>query len=318
MFAWESWVLGRYPYRFESLRRTVATYLSLEATIVNPKSTLKCVAMNRDPAVCGTFYQKNTDVLRRDVKRFIADAAVGSEVSNALSYVAPHAGYKYSGAVAGFTYKALGMNRALKEIETFIIIGPNHTGLGYPVSISGADWNMPFGTVENDLELSGEIASHDGMAMDEDAHGMEHSIEVQLPFLQEVVKKPKCCFICMGDQSMDYCRMLKSAISESAKHVGRRIMVIASSDMNHYEPADEARRKDLAALDEIAALRPEKFHEAIIKSGDSACGFGPITVSAMFAKDNGAKSGKILKYANSGDVTGDYESVVAYPSIAFV
>ena len=274
--------------------------------------------MNRSPAVAGTFYPKNKDVLKRDVGRFISEANVGEEVSSAISYVAPHAGYKYSGAVAGFTYKALGMNRTLDRIDTFVIIGPNHTGMGYPVSISGADWEMPFGIVKNDIELSGEIASHDGMAIDEDAHIMEHSIEVQLPFLQEVVINPKCCFIYMGDQSVEYCKMLESAISKSAKRLGRRIIVIASSDMNHYESAEEARKKDLEALDEIAALRPENFHESIIKSGDSACGFGPITVSAMFAKGNGAKAGKVLKYANSGEITGDYESVVAYTSIAFV
>ena len=219
--------------------------------------------MNRSPAVAGTFYPKNKDALKRDVDRFISEANVGDDISNALSYVAPHAGYRYSGAVAGFTYRALGMNRALKEIETFVIIGPNHTGMGYPVSISGADWDMPFGIVKNDIELSGEIASHEGMAIDEDAHEMEHSIEVQLPFLQEVVKSPKCCFICMGDQSMEYCRMLRSAISDGAKRLGRRIIVIASSDMNHYESADEARRKDLPALEEIAALRSEKFHEGV-------------------------------------------------------
>ena len=274
--------------------------------------------MNRSPAVAGTFYPKNKDVLKRDVGRFISETKVGDEISSAVSYVAPHAGYKYSGAVAGFTYKALGMNGALGRVDTFVIIGPNHTGMGYPVSISGVDWDMPFGIVKNDIELSGEIASNDGMAIDEDAHTMEHSIEVQLPFLQEVVSSPQCCFICMGDQSIEYCRMLESAISKSAKRLGRRIIIIASSDMNHYESAEEARKKDLAALDEIAALRPEKFHESIIRSGDSACGFGPIAVSAMFAKGNGAKSGRILKYSNSGDITGDYESVVAYPSIAFV
>ncbi len=274
--------------------------------------------MNREPAVCGTFYPKNKEVLKRDVDRFIADAKVDRKAAGALSYVAPHAGYRYSGAVAGFTYKALGMNNSLDKIDTFVIIGPNHTGMGYPVSISGADWNMPLGTVENDLELSGEMASHEGMAIDEDAHAMEHSIEVQLPFLQGVVKNPKCCFVCMADQSIEYCRMLHEAISQSAKALGRRIVVIASSDMNHYESADVAKAKDIAALEELRLLRPEKFHESITGSRDSACGFGPITVSAMFAMQNKAKSGMILKYANSGDITGDYESVVAYPSVAFV
>lgn len=275
--------------------------------------------MQRNPAVSDSFYAGNSKKLELQVRDLMSKADVPVElVRNAVSYVAPHAGYKYSGGVAAFTYKALGMKKGLEGVDSFVIVGPNHTGLGYPISVSAADWKTPLGTVENDIELSKGIADCSEMiTIDEQAHRMEHSIEVQLPFLQEVVEKPRCCFICMGDQSLEYCKALYLAISESAKRLGRRIVVIASSDFNHYESASIAQRKDMPALKELESLRFERFHRRIEESGDSACGYGPVTVSAMFAKGSGARSGVVLRYSNSGDVTGEYDSVVAYSSMAF-
>ena len=209
----------------------------------------------------------------------------------------------------------------LQPVQNTCILheGPNHTGFGYPISISAANWNTPFGVVGNDLDLSNEMAlQSDKITIDEEANRMEHSIEVQLPFLQSVVKRPRCCFVCMGNQSLDYCRILSSAILKGAKTLGRNIVVIASSDFNHYESADIAKSKDMPAIEELESLRFEQFHKKIEELDDSACGYGPITVSAMFARSSGAESGILLRYSNSGDVTGDYDSVVAYSSMAFV
>ena len=276
--------------------------------------------MDREPAVAGQFYISDKNRLASAIDRYLEQAKVKKgEIESAVSYVAPHAGYEYSGPVEAFTYKALSMKKDLDRIDTFVIVGPNHTGFGYPVSISASNWKTPFGTVENDLELSKEIASRSGMfSIDESAHRLEHSIEVQLPFLQKTVENPRCCFICMGDQSLEYSRLIASAVANAAEKLKRSITVIASSDFNHYESAKDAQSKDMPAINALKKLDFEGFNKSIKDLDDSACGYGPITVSGMFAKRVGARSGVLLRYANSGDITKDYKSVVAYSSIVFV
>jgi AmmeMemoRadiSam system protein B len=155
------------------------------------------------------------------------------------------------------------------------------------------------------------------MYPDEIAHAFEHSVEVQLPFIQKYLGEAKCVFICMGDQSYPACIALSNAIMLAAKTKKRRIAVIASSDFNHYESASIAKKKDAPTIDAALKLDAEKFHELIYKNKDSACGYGPITVATIFARRSGARSGMLLKYATSGDVTNDYDSVVAYASIVF-
>lgn len=276
--------------------------------------------MDREPAVAGQFYVSDKAKLASAVDKYLENVKLHkNEVEGALSYVAPHAGYDYSGQVEAFTYKAISMKKNLESMDTFVIVGPNHTGFGYPTSISARNWKTPLGTVENDIELSTEIASSSGMfTIDESAHRFEHSIEVQLPFLQKTVKDPRCCFICMGDQSFEYSRLLASAIARGAEKLGRKITVIASSDFNHYESAKVAESKDMPAIEALKKLDFPEFNRRIKELDDSACGYGPITVSGMFAKGAGAQSGTLLKYANSGDITKDYKSVVAYSSIVFV
>ncbi len=281
---------------------------------------IKSVSVERAPAVAGKFYPEGRKRLSSSIDGFLAKARFeGKNVQDAISYVAPHAGYAYSGIVEAFTYKALSMKKDLGEIDTFVFVGPNHTGLGFPVSISGCEWRTPLGVVSNDKDFANGIASQsDLFEMDESAHRLEHSIEVQLPFLQRIVKKPRCCFVCMGNQSLGYCERLCNAIIKSAEEMERNITVIASSDFDHYEPAEVAEKKDMHAIEALSRLDFEEFHKRIEKSGDSACGYGPITVSGMFAKRHGAMRAAMLKYANSGDVTKDYKSVVAYSSIVFV
>jgi AmmeMemoRadiSam system protein B len=180
------------------------------------------------------------------------------------------------------------------------------------------DWQTPLGVVKNDIELSKLIAGAPGMSADEVAHGFEHSVEVQLPFIQKVLPGVGCSFICMGDQSYRASVELADAITGAAKRLGRRVAAIASSDFNHYESAETARKKDMPAIEAVLRLDAENFHELIRRSKDSACGYGPVTVAALFARRGGAKEGRLLKYGNSGDATDDYKSVVAYASIVFL
>ncbi|VVB76716.1 Memo-like protein [uncultured archaeon] len=152
---------------------------------------------------------------------------------------------------------------------------------------------------------------------DENAHENEHSIEVQLPFVRHALGDVKCVFICMGDQSLEACELLAESISKTARLLRRRVAVLASSDFDHYDPADVAKKKDLPAIGALARLDTAGFNDLLSESGDTACGHGPITVAALFAKAAGAKEGRLLKYANSGDVTKDKRAVVAYASIVF-
>lgn len=272
--------------------------------------------MSRRPAVAGTFYPADPQQLQELIQKQMLKADVGA-LSECKAYVAPHAGYQFSGQVAANTYSAMQQAYAKKNFETIVIIGPNHTGYGRPIAVSLEDWQTPLGTVANDRELSEAIAGMPDMYADEIAHAFEHSIEVQLPFIQKSGIDAKCVFICMGDQSYEACIALTNAIIMAAKNRKRKITILASSDFNHYEAATVAKKKDAPAIDAALQLDAEKFHELIRKSGDSACGYGPVTVATMFARRSGAKSGMLLKYATSGDVTNDYDSVVAYASIVF-
>jgi len=275
--------------------------------------------MMRYEAFAGSFYTFDKKGLGQFIDKALQEANVDKGIAeHAVSFVAPHAGYIYSGRVAAYTYKAINIMANTRKVDTFIIIGPNHTGYGTPISVSAQDWHMPFGIVKNDFELSKLITEKSNyINLDESAHSNEHSIEVQLPFLQKTVENPKCVFICMGDQSIEASRELAKAVLDASKELGREIAIIASSDFNHYESAEVAKKKDMPAIEALLKLDYLEFNKRLEQSGDTACGFGPITVAAIFAKEKRAKSGHLLKYANSGDANGDYSSVVAYASIIF-
>ena len=273
----------------------------------------------RKPAVAGSFYPKNQVELRKMVTWFIENAEIDDKTCRKdLGFVAPHAGYAYSGRVAGHTYKALSARLKEYKAETFVVVGPNHTGYGTALSISGEDWMTPLGIVKNDLEFSSQLAEYsDLFTMEEEAHAAEHSVEVQLPFIQRVVERPRCVFICMGDQSYKYSEMLGKAIFDVEKKTGRKTAVIASSDFNHYESDEVAKKKDMPAIGALEKLDVKGFVERIDALEDTACGYGPIATAALYAKAKGAKKGRLLRYSNSGETTRDYGSVVSYASIIF-
>lgn len=277
-------------------------------------------AKERKPEVSGAFYPREKEKLERMVDDFVKNAKIGGkDARKAISFVAPHAGYQYSGATAGFTYKALSTRLLAEKAETFVIIGPNHTGYGTPLSLSGKNWMTPLGTVDNDIEFTNALSEYsDSFSIEEDAHKAEHSIEVQLPFLQNVAKNPKCVFLCMGEQSYNSSVLVAEAIAHAEEKLKRKAIVIASSDFDHYESASVAKEKDMKAINTIISLDSKQFIRLIEELNDSACGFGPIAAAALYAKSKGAVKGELLNYSNSGDVTGDYDSVVAYASIIFL
>ncbi len=276
------------------------------------------MAETRNAVVAGTFYPAKRQELADFIDDAVRKAKLKGDISAAKSYVAPHAGYIYSGKTAAYAFKALSMKSDIKSIDTIVVVGPNHTGYGTPRSISFLDWSTPLGTVENDGELSERLASYRGMYKDESGHAYEHSIEVQLPFLQRLLPGKKACFICMGAQETDSARNVCDAIIDASKATGRNVAVLASSDFNHYASRAIAQKKDKPLFEQLCKMDVNRFYALKETSNESACGYGPIAAALMFAKAYGAKNGVLLHNSDSGDETGDIASVVDYASLCFL
>lgn len=227
-----------------------------------------------------------------------------------LGAVVPHAGYIYSGQVAAAVYSCL------PKAETYVIIGPNHHGLGSPVALSRDSWKTPLGVVESDGEmadaLAGSIIDHD-----ETAHLHEHSIEVQLPFLQRRFQGFKILPICMGLQDEETATEVGREISRAIETLHRRSVIIASSDFTHYEPQETARSVDTKLLEAILNMDAPELYSRVRRYDASACGYGPIAATITASAALGAKAGRLRAYATSGDVSGDYNQVVGYGAVVF-
>ncbi len=273
----------------------------------------------RYPAVAGAFYPSEEEHLKNEVEKAFSKGAGSPKRENKkslLAVVSPHAGYIYSGWVASYTYKEIAENYS--QPPTFVILGPNHTGRGSGVALSQEDWETPLGVVSNDKELGESIQKNSEVAdFDEVAHAGEHSVEVQLPFLQFLYKNFKFVPICIGLGDYETAEDIANAVFNASKEIKRDIFVIASSDFTHFEDAQSARQKDELALEAVKKLDAKLFFDDVRMNDISICGFMPITIATLYSKLKGGKEARVLKYANSGDVTKDYSEVVAYCSIAF-
>ncbi len=274
--------------------------------------------MIRQPAVAGHFYQGSAEALRRQVEGFILP---GAEKTGALGILSPHAGLVYSGSVAGAVYSSIELP------ETFILIGPNHTGLGAPVSLmaKGA-WETPLGRVEIDEALaSALLCKSSRIREDALAHLREHSLEVQLPFIQYFKTDFKIVPIQMLDVRLETCIAVGKAIAEAVEQFKSAIrnpqsamydvLIVASSDMTHYESARAAKEKDEKAIKHILDLDPEGLYRTVKDLGITMCGFGPAVAMLLACKALGATRAELIKYTNSGDASGDFDQVVGYAGI---
>lgn len=264
--------------------------------------------MKRSPAVAGQFYYGTASRLKNQVQQYIIEDA---EKEKVIGVISPHAGLMYSGHIAGAVYSSI------QFPKTFILIGPNHTGLGAKASmmVSG-EWEIPTGTFRIDEELSQKILQKSSyMSEDMQAHIFEHSLEVQLPFIAYFSASVKIVPITVMSASLQDCKKIAEAIADAVKETNYDIVIIASSDMSHYEPDDVARRLDSLAINEVLNLNPEGLYSIAHKESISMCGFMPATIMLYAAKALGAKEAKLLKYATSGDVSGDYERVVGYAGV---
>ncbi|MEW6675255.1 MAG: AmmeMemoRadiSam system protein B [Nitrospirota bacterium] len=265
--------------------------------------------MKRAPAVAGKFYYGSASKLTHQVEQYINR---NTKKESVRGIVSPHAGLIYSGSVAGAVYSSIDFP------ETFVMIGPNHTGLGAQISLmESGEWEIPTGIFQIDERISGRIAMNVPIVTrDAQAHMFEHSLEVQLPFIAYFSKEPKIVPIVMLSASVDECRMLGEGIAKAVKDAGYPVVVVASSDMSHYVSDDVARQKDKKAIDRILQLDPEGLYEIVRKERISMCGYLPATTMLFAAKALGAQSARLVKYSTSAEVSGDYDHVVGYAGIA--
>ncbi len=266
--------------------------------------------MKRPPSVAGIFYPDKLAELRETVSYLVESVP---ERVKAISVVSPHAGYMYSGKVAG---KVFGK---IEAPDTAIILGPNHTGLGAPISLyPGESFITPLGEAKVDEELREALSQTCPLLTpDVQAHEHEHSIEVQVPFLQFLNPLVKIVPICLSYISIKEVKELGEAISKAVKSFPeKKVLIVASSDFSHYVPQEVAKEKDYMAIERILDLDEEGLIRTVIEERISMCGVIPVAVSIVASK--GLKENpraELVAYQTSGDVIGDYSSVVGYGGI---
>jgi hypothetical protein len=265
----------------------------------------------RQPAVAGYFYPGSREALSKQLSQLLPEHA---QKLKARAIVCPHAGYIYSGAVAGEVYSSVELP------GTFIILCPNHTGAGSDFDVSpDGEWSTPLGSVRVDTELRDELVRRFPQArLDGRAHVREHSLEVQLPFLQHLRGDFTFVPLCIRQHRYESLELLGAAIADVVAGAGREVLIVASSDMTHYESDEQARRKDTLAIEQMKKLDPRGLYDTVNENDISMCGYLPATVAMMASKKLGATEGRLLRYANSGDVTKDYSEVVGYAGMAIV
>jgi AmmeMemoRadiSam system protein B len=264
--------------------------------------------MIRPAAVAGQFYFGTSERLRQQVEQYVDK---GAQRVEALGIMVPHAGLIYSGAVAGAVYSSLVIPK------TFVMLGPNHTGLGSRIAVmNDGAWEVPTGSVSVDRKLARAIMSYAPSAeLDPRAHTFEHSLEVQLPFLTCLAHDIAIVPIALMSLSYEECIALSEGIARAIGSAGYPVVVLASSDMSHYLPDSVARQKDKRAIDRILSLDPRGLYDTVQKERISMCGYLPATVMVNAALLLGGKTTRLVRYMTSGEVSGDYDSVVGYAGI---
>ncbi len=261
----------------------------------------------RRPAVAGQFYPGSGGEIRSLISR-LAPKEPRDKIK-ACGVVVPHAGYIYSGSVAADVYASI------TGAPTFVLLGPSHYGVGSPVAVSTQSWETPLGIVDVDLDF---ISLLDGIIdQDEIAHESEHSIEVQIPLLQYFFEDFKIVPICIGMQDYDSVKEVATELIRALKQYGKPVVVVASSDFTHYEDVKVARKKDTKLIEDIEKLDVPAFYDDLYRLNATACGYGPIAAMMMICGARGASSGELVKYATSGDITGDSQ-VVGYAGITIM
>ena len=271
--------------------------------------------MIRVPTVAGQFYPSRPEALREIVLECLGgkpgEKTTGKQ--EAVAVLAPHAGYIFSGPCAGRVYASV------RVPERVVVLCPNHTGIGEPVAVMGAgEWETPLGSVPVDESLARELMAEDpDVSDDESAHRREHSLEVQLPFLQVLSPHMRLVPLCVGTQRHDVLINLGDALARVIHKAGEKVLIVISSDMSHYISAERAKALDAKAISAMEALDPVRLHEVVRRDRISMCGVAPAVAGLQAARALGARKGTLVSYTNSGDRTGDHREVVAYAGLIF-
>jgi AmmeMemoRadiSam system protein B len=265
--------------------------------------------MVRKPAVAGYFYPKKPDELRATIKGMVDP---GASKKKAFAVVSPHAGFIFSGYVAGAVFSSVVLP------ERLIILGPSHRGMASVFAIMAqGSWQTPLGEVPLNSALAAAVEKHSRLIREEEsAHEAEHSLEVQLPFLQYLKEKFSIVPICVSPAA-DYQDLveLAKAMSAAVKETGEDVLIVASTDMSHYISEAAARRKDFLAIERILALDARGLYEVVRQQDISMCGFQPTTAAILAAKELGATAGELIRYMTSGETSGDFDKVVGYAGL---
>ena len=265
--------------------------------------------MIREAAVAGQFYPADPLQLEATLRQQMPTSVV---VREAKGIVVPHASYLYSGRVAGRTYAAVSLPRL------FVILCPNHTGLDSPLSImSRGAWQTPLGPVEIDENLSDRIGQACGLLQENpQAHRREHALEVQLPFLQHLLENDlRFVPIALGSVPYEGLVELGKALGEAVVQTSEPILLIASSDMNHFEPAERTLRKDQMAIEKILELDSQGLYEVVHRENISMCGYGPTICVMEACLLLGAQRAELIEHTHSGETTGEHNRVVGYAGL---
>lgn len=266
--------------------------------------------MKRNPVVAGQFYPGTEPELKRLIESFLI---IDAQKRDALGCYVPHAGYIYSGKVAGSVYSRINIP------GTVIVIGPNHTGRGESFSImTKGSWQTPLGAVEIDEELAKSILAG-SMYLSEDAaaHAEDHSVEVQVPFLQYLREDVKLVPITVASAADSIYKDIGLSIAKAIKTRGENVLIVASGDMSHYEPSDKAYKNDMLAVDAMRKLSVDDLLARVLKHNISMCGYATASIMIHAVNELGANNAELIDYGNSGNITGDMSSVVGYAGLIF-
>ncbi|MCI5149745.1 MAG: AmmeMemoRadiSam system protein B [Candidatus Electrothrix sp. MAN1_4] len=263
--------------------------------------------MLRQPAVADKFYKGDPTKLRQTLRQLVPDRSDKIEAKAVLS---PHAGYVYSGGVAGETFAQI------KVPETVVLLGPNHHGQGMPLAVGTLDWEMPLGQVPLARDLAEALVNNSPLfAADDTAHCYEHSLEVQIPFLQYCQEALHILPISFSQLSLAQCRQAARELAQVIRLVKRSVLLVASTDMTHYLSREQASKQDQLALNHILLLDAAGLYETVRFHRISMCGIVPTTITLLTVAELGAKQAELVRYTDSGEVSGDTEQVVGYAGV---
>ncbi len=267
--------------------------------------------MNRKPVVAGRFYTDNPRQLKSELEMYFGEIPDKSARPYDRLVMLPHAGYMFSGAPCGRTLAESNLAPAV------ILLGPNHTGLGAPMSVwTSGSWEFPGGKLDVDQPLAAKlIESRSGFVENQAAHSREHSLEVIIPFLHYINPETTIVPVCVSETSPAALHKAGEAVAEIITASKTPVSIVVSSDMSHFIPASKAKKMDSMALEAIIRMDPQDLYSIVSSNQISMCGVLPMTMGMFAARKLGAHSGRLVDYTNSGQVTGDYESVVAYAGV---